>query len=392
MGSSKYNFENTEIAFRQKSDKELKRAYWLFKLLASPVLTKLGATFTNLALKLRLPVKGIIRNTIYVQFCGGENLEKSIPSIEGLARGKALTVLDYGVEAKNNEADFDRTMEEMFREIKFASTNPNIPYVSCKLTGLFRFELLEKLQNKETLSEEEKQEHERALNRIDRIASLAHEHDVELYIDAEETWIQDPVDELTDNLMEKYNREKVIVSNTVQLYRTDRLQYLRDAFARSVERGYYYGIKLVRGAYMEKERERAIKMGYTSPIHQTKEDTDRDFDDAIRFCIENNDRIAVCVATHNENSCKLMADLIEEKKIDPQNPHIVCCQLYGMSDHITFNLANAGFRAGKYIPYGPVKDVLPYLIRRAEENTSVEGQTTRELQLIHKEILRRKLG
>jgi proline dehydrogenase len=200
------------------------------------------------------------------------------------------------------------------------------------------------------------------------------------------------VDELTDNLMEKYNREKVIVSNTVQLYRTDRLQYLRDAFARSVERGYYYGIKLVRGAYMEKERERATKMGYPSPIHQAKEDTDRDFDDAIRFCIENNDRIAVCVATHNENSCKLMADLIEEKNIDPQNPHIVCCQLYGMSDHITFNLANAGFRAGKYIPYGPVKDVLPYLIRRAEENTSVEGQTTRELQLIHKEIQRRKLG
>lgn len=385
------SFDNTEIAFGYKDDKSLKRAYRLFKMISHPWLSSTGASAAQLALKAGLPVKGIIKSTLYAQFCGGESVEKSLPTINELASAHVMTVLDYGVEAKDKEADFDLTLAEMKHEIQFAKDHDHVLCISCKLTGLARFAILEKLHAGQPLSQQEEEEWDRAKVRVDEISAFAHQHDVSLYIDAEETWIQRPIDNLVTRMMERYNQEKAIIFNTVQLYRHDRLQYLKDAYAEAAKGNYFYGIKLVRGAYMEKERERAHRLGYEDPINTTKADTDRDFNYAVAFCIDHIDRIAVCVATHNEESNLLFARLIEEKGIDKQHPHAFACQLLGMSDHITFNLANAGYRAGKYIPYGPVKDVVPYLSRRAKENTSVGGQMSRELQLLKREMHRRNL-
>lgn len=385
------SFDNTEIAFAYKDNAALKRAYRLFKMISNPWLSSTGATAAQLALKAGLPVKGIIRSTLYAQFCGGETVEKSLPTINELAASQVMTVLDYGVEAKDTEADFDRTLAEMKHEIQFAKDHSHVLCISCKLTGLARFALLEKMQANKPLRPEEEAEWERAQARVDEISAFAKQHDVALYIDAEETWIQAPIDDLVTKMMEKYNREKAIIFNTLQLYRHDRLAHLKNAVAAAESGGYYYGVKLVRGAYMEKERERAQRLGYADPIQATKIDTDRDFNAAVVFCVDHIERVAVCVATHNEESNLLFARLIEERGIDKQHPHAFSCQLLGMSDHITFNMANAGFRTGKYIPYGPVKDVVPYLSRRAKENTSVGGQMSRELQLLKREMHRRRL-
>lgn len=387
----KLSFDNTEIAFGNKDDKALRRAYRLFSMMSYPWLSVTGSQLAAVALKIGLPIKGMVRNTIYQQFVGGETLQKSLPTIDGLAAASVLTVLDYGVEAKTTEADYDATAEEIKREILFAKDKDSIPYVSCKVTGFAHFPLLEQLHAGKPLAEKEQAEWQRVKDRLHSVAQLAYQHKVGLYVDAEETWIQQPIDDLVTELMETYNKEQVIVSNTIQLYRHDRLAYLKRAVAAAEAGGYLYGIKLVRGAYMEKERARAEKLGYPSPIQPDKAATDRDFNEAVRFCIDNYHRVAVCVATHNEESNRLLAELVEERGIDRQHPHIFACQLLGMSDHITFNLADAGFRAGKYIPYGPVDDVVPYLSRRARENTSVGGQMSRELQLLKREMQRRKL-
>ncbi len=385
------SFDNTEVAFRSKSDKELKRAYRLFKLLSYPWLADKGARLTSALLKSGIPISGLIRNTIYKQFCGGETLEECQKTIDALARSGVYSILDYGVEAKNNEKDFDHTADEMLKEIEFASKNPYVPLISCKLTGLGRFELYEKIQRGDALQPEEEAEFERIRQRLEKVCSKAATHDVSVSVDAEESWIQDPIDELTHEMMRKFNRIRAVVMNTVQLYRKDRLDFLRKSVEEAMANGYFYSIKLVRGAYMEKERARALEMGYSSPIHETKSESDRDFDEAVRYCIAHYEAVSTCVATHNEASCKLFVKLIEDNNLDKKHPHLLCCQLYGMSDHITFNLAEHGFRAAKYVPYGPVKEVLPYLTRRAQENTSVGGQMSRELQLYKKELERRGL-
>ena len=385
------SFDNTEVAFKSKSDKELKRDYRLFKLLSYPWLARSGAKMTSVLLQAGLPVAGIIRKTIYEHFCGGETLAECQSTIDRLAASGVYSILDYGVEAKNNEADFDHTAAEMIREIAFARDNAYVPLISCKMTGLGRFELYEKVQRGDSLTAEEEKEFNRIRERLEKVCRHASENNVSVSIDAEESWIQEPVDKLTHEMMEKFNRKRVVVMNTAQMYRKDRLDFLINAVSEALSKGYLYGIKLVRGAYMEKERARARAMNYPSPIHETKSECDRDFDEAVRFCIEHYEKVYTCVATHNEASCKLFVNLIEEKKLDKQHPHLLCCQLYGMSDHITFNLAKRGFRAAKYVPYGPVREVLPYLTRRAEENTSVGGQMSRELQLYKTEMKRRGL-
>lgn len=385
------SFENTEVAFKSKSDKELKRGYRLFKLLSYPWLAHTGAKVTSALLQAGVPVAGVIRKTIYEHFCGGETLAECQKTIDRLAASGVYTILDYGVEAKNNEADFDQTAAEMLREIDFARENEFVPLISCKLTGLGRFELYEKVQQGEELTSTERDEFQRIRARLEKVCRHASENHVSISVDAEESWIQQAIDELTHEMMKKFNRERVVVMNTAQMYRKDRLEFLRNSVEEALQSGYLYGIKLVRGAYMEKERARARAMGYPSPIHETKSECDHDFDDAVRFCIEHYEKVYTCVATHNEASCKLFVHLIEERNLDRQHPHLLCCQLYGMSDHITFNLAERGFRAAKYVPYGPVREVLPYLTRRAEENTSVGGQMSRELQLYKMEMKRRGL-
>jgi proline dehydrogenase len=385
------SFDNTTIAFESKTDQALKRADFLFSNIGKPWLVKFGAAVTPLALKLHLPVKGLIKSTIFSQFCGGESLQEAAQTAGTLGKYHVGVVLDYGVEAMEGEENYDHAVPEFIKAIEYAAANHNIPFIAIKVTGFARFSLLEKIHSGAALSAEETAEFGRVRQRIQTIADTAGQHNIGLLIDAEESWIQQPVDDLTNELMARLNKGRVIVYNTFQLYRHDRLVYLQQSFDLALKGGYLLGAKLVRGAYMEKERKRAQEMGYPSPIQPDKAATDRDYDAAVRFCMERLDNLAVFVGTHNEGSSMLAARLLDEQQLPHQHPHVSFSQLYGMSDNITFNLAHAGYHVSKYLPYGPVKDVMPYLLRRAQENTSISGQMGRELSLIKKERKRRQI-
>lgn len=401
------SFDNTENAFAYKDEKELRKAKFLFSSMGYALLVRLGTTLTPWAIRSGLPVKGIIRDTIFEQFVGGETLEETAAVAKKLGGYNVKVILDYGVEGGDDGEDaFDHAMEEFIRVIDYASTQPNIPFMSVKVTGFARSGLLEKLDSSvadnqgslmkryaravEALSEEEKKEWERVQQRMEKICADAAAKNVGVLVDAEETWIQDPVDVLTILMMEKFNKTKPVVYNTLQLYREDRLKFLKDSLEAAELKNFILGAKLVRGAYMEKERKRAEDMKYHSPIQVDKESTDKDYNDGIIFCIDHIDKIALIVASHNEYSNLLTTQLLQQKGLPLDHPHIHFSQLYGMSDNITFNLAKAGCSVSKYLPFGPIKDVIPYLMRRAQENSSVSGQTGRELALINKELERRK--
>lgn len=384
------SFENTEIAFRGKSNGDLNKAYWLFKILSSNFLTRVGPPITNFALNAGLPIQGIIRSTIFNYFCGGETIQGCVPAIDRLANQCVGTILDYSVEGEDTEAVFDDTCNEILRTVAYATTNPNISFSVFKPTGLGRFELFEKVNARQELTADEKLEFERIRQRFERICQTCYDSGVKVLIDAEHSWIQDVVDDLARQMMQRFNRKAPIVYNTYQLYRHDKLASLQADYYLAETDGFLLGAKLVRGAYMEIERERARKNGYPSPIQPDKEATDRDYDLAIGFCLDHIDRIGFMAGTHNERSSKLLADEMNRRQLSHDHPHIHFAQLLGMSDNLSFNLAAAGYRVAKYMPYGPVKSVMPYLFRRAQENTSVAGQTGRELSLIAREKKRRK--
>lgn len=384
------SFNNTEIAFSGKTNNDLRRSFWLFKMVSNPVFVNIGQVLTNFAIKTHLPIKGIIKATIFKQFCGGETIQECDKTIKELGSFHIGTILDYSVEGKETERDFDACATETIATIAKAENNKLIPFCVFKVTGLARLDLLEKVTAKKILTVDEQKEFERIEHRVDRICKAAHDTDSPIFIDAEESWIQKAIDDLADKMMGLYNIEKPIVYNTFQMYCKDKLAYLKQSFEKAGQNKYYLGAKLVRGAYMEKERERALEKNYPSPIHDDKENTDADYDAALLFCIENINRISICAGTHNENSSMYLAQIMKEQNIEKNNKHIYFSQLLGMSDHISFNLANAGYNVAKYVPYGPVNEVLPYLIRRAQENTSVKGQTGRELSLIIREKERRK--
>ncbi|MBL7692393.1 MAG: proline dehydrogenase family protein [Flavipsychrobacter sp.] len=384
-------FNNTEIAFKYRSNSELSKAKMLFSLMSSPSLTSMGIKMTQMALSWRLPVKGLIKSTLFSQFCGGETMEEAGKTADMLGKYGVGTILDYGVEGKESESDFDKAVPEFIKAIKYASSNKSIPFVSVKVTGFARFALLEKLHSGAALTEADKQERERVLGRLDTICGAAAGHNIMMLVDAEESWIQGPVDEMTDMMMEKYNKTRVVVYNTFQMYRHDRLAFLHQSYERAQAKGYLLGAKLVRGAYMEKERNRAAEMGYQSPIQPDKQSCDKDYDAAVLFCLERLSQLAVFIGTHNESSCLKAASYMESHAIPSNTDRVYFSQLFGMSDNISFNLANSGYHVAKYLPYGPVGDVVPYLMRRAQENTSVAGQTGRELSLINQEVARRKL-
>jgi proline dehydrogenase len=381
------SFDNTENAFKAKTNSELNRSYWLFKLIGNPALVKLGANFGPMALNIGF--KGLIKSTIFKQFVGGETIHDCSLTIEQLGKYNIGTILDYSVEGKESEKDFDNCLEETLETIKKAKTDKHIPFCVFKVTGLARFDLLVKVSANQTLTENEKQEWQRVKDRVSKICRSAHESNQKLFIDAEESWIQPAIDDLANENMAINNKEKVIVHNTFQMYRHDRLNYLDETIKNGKANGYHVGAKLVRGAYMEKERSRAQEMGYQSPIQTNKENTDKDYNSALKLCIENVNMIGLCAGTHNENSSLYLVELMQEKNITPSDQRIYFSQLFGMSDHISYNLSLSNYNVAKYVPYGPVKEVLPYLIRRAQENTSVKGQTGRELNLIMKEKQRR---
>ncbi len=384
------NFDNTEIAFAHKSKRELFRAYWLFRLVSSPALVTLGKVLVNVALTLRIPIGWALKGNIFAQFCGGETIADCATTTQVLDRYRIGTILDYSVEGKETERDFDANAEEILRTIETAHGNPHIPFCVFKVTGIARFGLLQKLNENQSLNTLEAAEFDQVKKRINRIAQRAYDTGTPLFIDAEESWIQNTIDQLCHELMQLYNGERAIIYNTAQMYRHDRLDFLKSAVADAQEHGYHYGVKLVRGAYMEKERDRAADRGYASPIQATKAATDRDFDAAIAFCIEHINHVAFCAGSHNENSAIYLAELMAKHGLNPNDDRVYFAQLYGMSDHISFNLSHAGYNVAKYVPYGPIREVIPYLIRRAEENTSVKGQTGRELSLILRERARRK--
>jgi proline dehydrogenase len=381
-------FNNTQVAFSLKSDTELDRAYFLFKLIDNQPLVRIGTAVTNFAIKANLPVEGLIRATVFDHFCGGVSEDDCINVVDRMYAKGVSSILDYSVEGKEDEEQFDAVLEKTLKLIAFAKEKKAIPFAVFKPTGFGRLELYQAVGEGKSLKPAEKTEWNNLIARFEKVCKAAYDNDVPLLIDAEESWMQDAADALVEEMMRKYNKLKPIVFNTLQMYRWDRLDYLKNLHEQAKKEGFHIGMKLVRGAYMEKENERAIEKGYPTPICASKEATDENYDAAVRYMVDN--KMEVFAGTHNELSTYFLMDLMEEKGLKTNDPNIWFGQLYGMSDNISYNLAASGYNDAKYLPFGPVKDVMPYLIRRAEENTSVAGQTSRELSMIKAERNRRK--
>lgn len=384
------SFENTEIAFKSKDDKALNKGYLMFNVLSNSSIVKLSSKIVPWAIHMHLPIAWAVKPTIYSHFVGGETLEKCMPVVEMLKKYNVKAILDYSVEGKDSEEDMKKALDETLRSVKNAATNQNIPFAVFKPTAFCTRDVLEKASKKQNLNENETKRLKFFQDSVELLCKTAYEIGKPILIDAEDSYYQDYIDETVTRMMEKFNHDKAIVFNTLQMYRHDRLDFLKKSYEKAMQGNYFLGVKFVRGAYMEKERERAQQMGYPDPIQPDKESTDRDFNAALKFCIEHLDRIYMFNGTHNEYSSAYLAQLMDEHNISKTDPRVYFSQLYGMSDHISYNLAAYGYNIAKYVPYGPVKHVLPYLIRRAEENTSIAGQTGRELNLILKEKERRK--
>lgn len=386
-------FSDTKVAFALKNDRQLRRAYWLFNMIKNPTLVKVGTTLTNIALKLNLPVDALIRTTVFDHFCGGVSEKDCLQVVDNMYNnGKVSSVLDYSVEGKASEEQFDAALDMVLKTIVFAKERNAIPFAVFKPTGLGRFALYQKITENNPLTETEKEEWNRVVARFHILCKKAHELNVAVLIDGEESWMQDASDDLVLEMMRTYNKEKAVVYNTLQLYRWDRLDYLKELHKKAIAEGFYIGMKLVRGAYMEKENERAQEIGYKSPICVSKKATDVNFNTTLEYMLNNTNIMSLFIGTHNENSSYLAMDIMTQNGLEPNSETVFFGQLFGMSDNISYNLANQGYNVAKYLPFGPVKDVMPYLIRRAQENTSVAGQTNRELDLISAEIKRRKLN
>lgn len=386
----KINFEDTATAFAHKTDAQLRKSNWMFSIMHYPWMVKAGSSLAETALKIHLPVEGIIRKTLFEQFCGGESFEGSEPRMIQLAQSRVKTILDYSVEGEATEEGYDEAVEEALRVADYARQHVSIPFCVIKPSGLGSVKLMEKKQRGDQLTADEQQRFDRIFERLERLVARAVANDMRFMVDAEESWIQDVVDQMVYELMKRYNRKKPYVYNTYQLYRHQSLVNMQAGFQEVTDAGCYFAAKLVRGAYMEKERERAEEKGYPDPIQPDKSATDRDYNLALDFVIGHIDRFAVCAGTHNEESCLHLARLMEQHDIDKSHDNVYFAQLLGMSDNISFKLADLGYNVAKYVPYGPVEKVLPYLVRRAEENTSIAGQTGREFLLIKKELQRRK--
>ena len=391
MSDFKLDFQDTETAFADKSDAELRDKYRVFKLLNSPLLNALGTRSARWALSLGLPIEGLIKSTVFELFCGGETIEECESAIRRLDASRIGTILDYAIEGRSAEDDFDRTKDEIIRTIERAKDDPAIPFSVFKVTGIAPLGTLERLSARKKLDAKSQSKCERIHARVNEICEFAYSVGQPVFIDAEESWIQDAIDRLAADMMERFNLERPIVYNTFQLYRTDRLQFLRESKKQAKNNGYILGAKLVRGAYMEKERERAAELGYPSPIHADKSATDRDYDAAVDYCLDHLDDISFVAGTHNERSTQHLVQKIRERGLPLDHKHVYFSQLFGMSDNLSYVLGNNGYNVSKYVPYGPVKDAVPYLVRRAEENSAVTGQMSRELDLIIRELKRRGL-
>ncbi len=386
------NFENTEVAFKAKSNYQVKKTWFLFWLLSFTWFVGIASKITLFLLKIRLPIEWLIRHTLYQQFCGGSNRRECQKTVQELARFGVGTILDYAIEGAKTEAVFDSTKAELLETINLAKGNKAIPFTVFKVTGVADFALLAKVQSKFPLTSDEKNSFEKVKTRVFELCQKAADNNVCIFIDAEESWIQNVIDDMALELMRKHNGKKAIVYNTIQFYRTDRLEYLKSLIAIAKKENFILGFKLVRGAYMEKEREHAKASGAPSPVFSTRQETDKSFNTALTVCVDNLEFVSFCAGTHNQESTELLLSLLLEKQISPSHKHVCFSQLYGMGDNLTYNLASNGYNVSKYVPYGPVQAMMPYLFRRAQENSSIQGQTTRELELVNMEMNRRKLN
>ncbi|WP_459523160.1 proline dehydrogenase family protein [Aquirufa sp. A-Brett2-W8] len=387
--SSNLSFEDTKIAFASKNNFQLKKSYWIFATMNQNWLVNLGTFFIKLFLFLHFPIKKVIKSTIFAQFCGGETIDGCESTIQELEKAKIGTILDYSVEGEESEKSFQKTKEEILKTIRKSAENPAIPFAVFKVTGIFKAEFLEIAQTEAGLSEEDQENFDHSKELFGEICQLAYDLNVRLFIDAEESWIQTTIDRLTYEMMAKYNQKTAIIYNTFQMYRHDMLANLQEAIAAAKENNYLLGVKLVRGAYLEKERQKAHEEEYSEPLHVCKEDTDKDYDLGVELCLKHLDHVHFCMGTHNEASCLRLCYAMNALQIAQNHPHIYFAQLLGMSDNISYNLAASGYNVAKYVPYGPVDTVMPYLFRRAEENSSIAGQTSREFALLQKEVNRR---
>jgi len=385
------SFENTEVAYEQKSDLELNWSYFLFSVMNNDMLTRLGTTLTDMAFQFELPVDKFIKFTLFQQFCGGETLSECRAAVRRLGRFNVKSILDYSSEGDGNDETYDLAVERILETLEVAKKDSNVPFIVFKPSGIAPTGLLEAVSDGDTLSSRGRAAYERVRARFYALGKSAYEAGIPVMIDAEESWFQSAIDDLAAEMMHEFNREKCIVINTVQMYRKDRYDFLQKQFDQAEKQGYFLGVKLVRGAYMEKERANAAELGHDSPIHDTKADTDRNFNAALDFCVTHIDRVFICNGTHNEESSAHLAQLMASHNIAKDHPHVLFSQLFGMSDHISFNLASKGYQVCKYVPYGPIKSVLSYLFRRAEENTSISGYVSRELRLLDREMSRRNL-
>jgi proline dehydrogenase len=385
------DFNDTKTAFILKSDAQLRKAYWLFKLVANKSLVGLGKKASSLAIKLGLPIRTVVKQTVYDQFVGGESIEECEPIINKLQEYNVFALLDFAVEGKETDADFDATKDEIVQTIKYGAKRDGIPFAVFKVTGVAAFPLLEKYSAGKAFSELESRAWTRAKNRIEEICYTAHKFGMCIMIDAEESWVQKAIDEMALEMMQRFNKEQIVVVNTLQMYRVDRLSFLKESYQLAQDKQFKLGVKLVRGAYMEKERQRAEELNYADPIHANKDGSDKSYDEGIEFVLNHYEDTLLVAGSHNEESARKLAEKMEAKGIAHNHPNVWFSQLYGMSDNLSFNLAAGGYNVVKYLPFGPVNETLPYLIRRAEENTSAGGQSTRELGLIQQEIKRRGL-
>jgi proline dehydrogenase len=386
------HFDDTSLAFKHKSDRDLLLSYLIFLLTKHPFLVKFLSRAAKLSLSMGLPVKPLIKATVFRQFCGGENRKEYRKVVTQLGRAGIGAILDYSVEGGGNEAGFEETQHAILQTIQQAGLHENIPCACMKMTGIVAEFLLEKMTSGEVLSEKENAAWKRLRQRLTDICKLAGERDTPIYIDAEESWIQGVVDDLAEEMMLTFNHKKAIVFTTLQMYRTNRIDYFKRLIQHARRNNFLLGVKIVRGAYMEQERDRARQLGYPSPIHPDKPSTDRAFDETLHIFMDHMEVVEICVGTHNENSCRLLTDLMTARGIPNDHPHIFFSQLYGMSDHISYKLADAGYNVTKYLPFGPVASTLPYLARRAEENTAIAGQMSKELEIIVRERRRRRTG
>lgn len=385
-------FNNLKVAFKDKSDFEINRSLLIFSIISNPVISKSLITLTKTLIKLKIPVGFFIKHTIFKQFCGGTNINNAKTTIDKLWKSKIGSILDYSVEGKDKEVDFKRVKNETINNIIKASKSSKIPFAVFKPTGLTKFSLLEKINSNQNLNSNEMIEKQKFINRIEEICKTSYNYKTPVFVDAEESWIQDGIDMIVLSMMKKYNKKEVYIYNTLQMYRTDRLNYLNKIISVAKKEKFLLGIKLVRGAYHQQEIDRALKLKYDIPVFKTKNKSDESFNKSLKICCDNINHISICAGTHNEYSSQLLIDLMKKNNIDKSDPRIYFSQLLGMCDHISYNIAEHGFNTAKYVPYGPIKDVIPYLIRRAEENTSISGQMNRDLSNIISEKKRRKFN